>query len=470
MAYFGHFYLDREKDIIVELAREGERLFYTLRTPNHHSGNLITNFAKLCGVPLSEDENGLKIITGEVPSYIDGDNRELFALRFGGTKVANIYPDGRIEKKAAVPAIAKTLMSQTKDYKLDLFRTLVKTYIFTDCKFRTDLHTHMNAILEPDILIALGIAHQIRYPLYYVKKLDLKLAPSQWDALMRQREEVAKRFAHTAPEGKYLDRRIDDNCFINFADLIVNDLPHAAENIPKIRASLAVLKDGQAVFSNLEKVYLYRYVFTKGTASDEKLPPLLVKTAGERIPDEEIARYLKQMLADDESPLYRDNSLFQDKLLWIARSYARWGISYAEISDTTLAKADQAAARLAEIHEILPKAEQETGVMLRFLAGIRRTPLTIVKDNIAPSDYLKENLRVLSAVADDPYLAGCDILGEEINDITELRPFLKEVVALAGRVPGFVIRIHAGECDSLKDNVEGSLRCVEEALAPVSAS
>ena len=469
MAYFGHFYLDREKDIIVELAREGERLFYTLRTPNHHSGNLITNFAKLCGVPLSEDENGLKIITGEVPSYIDGDNRELFALRFGGTKVANIYPDGRIEKKAAVPAIAKTLMSQTKDYKLDLFRTLVKTYIFTDCKFRTDLHTHMNAILEPDILIALGIAHQIRYPLYYVKKLDLKLAPSQWDALMRQREEVAKRFAHTAPEGKYLDRRIDDNCFINFADLIVNDLPHAAENIPKIRASLAVLKDGQAVFSNLEKVYLYRYVFTKGTASDEKLPPLLVKTAGERIPDEEIARYLKQMLADDESPLYRDNSLFQDKLLWIARSYARWGISYAEISDTTLAKADQAAARLAEIHEILPKAEQETGVMLRFLAGIRRTPLTIVKDNIAPSDYLKENLRVLSAVADDPYLAGCDILGEEINDITELRPFLKEVVALAGRVPGFVIRIHAGECDSLKDNVEGSLRCVEEALAPGQA-
>ena len=40
------------------------------------------------------------------------------------------------------------------------------------------------------------------------------------------------------------------------------------------------------------------------------------------------------------------------------------------------------------------------------------------------------------------------------------------MTALAAKVPGFVIRIHAGECDSLKNNVEGSLRCVREALAP----
>ena len=40
-------------------------------------------------------------------------------------------------------------------------------------KFRTDLHTHMNANLSPDCLIALGIIHQVRYPLYYIKKLKL---------------------------------------------------------------------------------------------------------------------------------------------------------------------------------------------------------------------------------------------------------------------------------------------------------
>ena len=44
-------------------------------------------------------------------------------------------------------------------------------------------------------------------------------------------------------------------------DLILNNIENAEENIAKIRTSLAILKDGQAVFTNLEKVYLYRYVF-----------------------------------------------------------------------------------------------------------------------------------------------------------------------------------------------------------------
>ena len=43
MAVFGHFYLDKEKDIIVDINQEGEDLSYVLRTPNHATGNLITN-------------------------------------------------------------------------------------------------------------------------------------------------------------------------------------------------------------------------------------------------------------------------------------------------------------------------------------------------------------------------------------------------------------------------------------------
>lgn len=466
MAYFGHFYLDREKDILIELNKEGDWLFYTLRTPNHHSGNLITNLARLLKAPLSEDEAGLKIITGEVPAYVDDRNREQYILRLGGTKVANIYPDGSIERKASVPAIAKTLMSQTKDYRLDLFRTLVKTYIATDCKFRTDLHTHMNANLDPDILMALGIVHQIRYPLYYVKKLGLFLTPAQEKTLAAERQRAEADLDLAGLSGKYRERRIDDNSFINFADLILNNPEAALGNIAKIRASLVVLKGGQAVFSNLEKVYLYRYVFTKGQAASKRMSPCLIQKLAEGIPDGDIRRHLKQMLEDDNTPAYSGNSLFQDKLLWIARSYRDAGIQYAEISDTMLARWDTAAARLGAIHEVMPHIFKETGVMLRFLAGVRRTPLTIVRDNIQAADYLKENLRVLRAVAEDPYVAGCDILGEEINDIRELRPFIRALVDLAKTVPGFVIRIHAGECDSLKDNVEESLRCVREALGP----
>ena len=48
MIFFQQFYLDREKDIAIELYLEGTRMFYIIRTPNHHTGNLITNLAKLC--------------------------------------------------------------------------------------------------------------------------------------------------------------------------------------------------------------------------------------------------------------------------------------------------------------------------------------------------------------------------------------------------------------------------------------
>ena len=38
-------------------------------------------------------------------------------------------------------------------------------------------------------------------------------------------------------------------------------------NISKIRTSLALLKDGQSVFTNLEKCYVYRYAFAKGISA-----------------------------------------------------------------------------------------------------------------------------------------------------------------------------------------------------------
>ena len=460
--YWNCLFLDNEKDMIVSLFREGRRLYYELETPNHHTGNLIRNFARLCSLPLSVNEKGLQVIRGEVPCYIDARNQEVYILRFADTKVANIYTDGRIEMKASVPAVAKTLMSQTKDYRLDASKTIFKTYILRDVKFRTDLHTHMNGNLSPDVLIALGIMHQIRYPLYYIRKLDLVLTDRQEKAVMAQREKVAKQFVNSELKGKYLTRRINDNTFVNFADLILNNLENAEQNIVKIRISLAVLKDGQAVFTNLEKVYLYRYVFTKGKESTEKIR--LQNIA--RIPDEDVRITLEQMIRDRKNPDYAQNTIFQDKLLWIARQYERQGIEYVEISDTTLVKKYESLHMLEEVHQVMPKILKETGVLIRFLAAMRRIPLTIVKDSVTPADYLVKNLTVLNAVMEDPYVAGCDFVGEEINDIQELAPAFQEIVKIAGRDPDFVIRVHAGENDSLRDNVAHSIQCVKDALAP----
>lgn len=486
--WFQRFYLDKEKDIIVELFKEEGGMSYVLRTPNHASGNLITNLAKLCGLPITFDEQGLKIIEGRVPCYIDGYNRTVFIFRLGNTKVANIFPDGTVEMKASVPAISKTLMSQTKDYRLDIKRTIVKTFILNECKFRTDLHTHMNANLKPDILIALGIAHQIRYPLYYIKKLKLRITEEQQEGLARRRKKAEKQFAGSSVKGKYLTRKIDDNTFINFADLILGDPEDAAYNIAKIRASLSIMKDGQAVFTNLEKVYLYRYVFAKGIPYEEPfvLPESFssiytgdpgnpgrqdgsghsgeVRKAAGYIPDSDIAGYVTQIMKDRQNPDYTDNSIFQDKLLWIARSSAARGIRYLEISDTTLVKNPQAADMLEEVHRVMPAVMRETGVVIRFLAAIRRIALTIVKDNIVTGDYFRENLQVLRAIACDPYVAGSDIVGEEINDIRELRPVIREIVSIARDEPSFVVRIHAGENDSLPDNVANSIACVKESL------
>ena len=168
MKPFGKFYLDKEKDIVVNLYKENEyELKYFLETPNHNTGNLITNLAKICNLETVKNENGMKIITGNISESINGDYEGVYIFRLGGIKIANIYVDGTIEIKAKIPAISKTLMSQTKNYKLPIEKTIIKSYIFKKSKFRTDLHVHANANLSPDILIALGIVHQIQYPLYY---------------------------------------------------------------------------------------------------------------------------------------------------------------------------------------------------------------------------------------------------------------------------------------------------------------
>lgn len=462
MTYFTCFFLDNEKDIIVDLYKDLDKLFYVLSTPNHHTGNLIRNLAKTCDLPLSEADNGNLVIRGEVPCYIGSNNEEIYLFYLGKRKVADIYPDGRVERKAAIPAISKTLMSQTKDYKLDIGKTIFKTYIPKNLKFRSDLHTHMNGNLPADVLIAMGICHQIRYPLYYVKKLDLQLTEKQWIKIYAQREKVARQFVSSGLTGKYLDRKINDNTFINFADLILNNLDNAELNIVKIRGSLGIIKDGQAVFTNLEKVYLYRYVFTKGKESGEKIPLSNVM----QIPDRDVRATLLQMLKDRENPDYHDNTVFQDKLLWIGRCYKDQGIEYAEISDTTLVKKYESIEMLRQVHDIMPKIYRDTGVMIRFLAAIRRIPLTIIKDAVTPENYLEQNLEVLRATAFDPYVAGVDFVGEEINDIKVLEPVFKELVKFAAIDPSFVIRVHAGENDSQKENIAHSIQCVKNNLLP----
>ena len=164
------------------------------------------------------------------------------------------------------------------------------------------------------------------------------------------------------------------------------------------------------------------------------------------------------MMEDAKSDNYKDNSLLQDKILWVAREYQKQGINYAEVSVTWIVrKGVEGAKILKELHEILPKIEAETGVKLRFLGSFSRTLMT--------EEQLKEGIDVLKVAAKSPYIVGSDIIGEEINDITNFKQLLQELVEYAVEEDnGFTIRIHAGENDSLKSNVEKAVKCVIDSV------
>ena len=459
---FTKFYLDKEKDIVVKLfkSEEPDELIYVLETPNHHTGNLITNLAKVANIETVKDENDMKVITGILQACINDDGEEVYIFRLGGIKIANIYPDGRIERKAKIPAIIKLLMAQTKDYKLPVEKTIVKSYILKKSKFRTDLHTHLNQILQPDLLIALGIKHQIGYSLYYIKKLGIKVTAKQEKELLKKRKEIEKKYKHSELEGKKLERKINDETLINMADLILNNLENAEENIVKIRNSLVLLKDGQAVFTNLEKTILYRYAIIRGkqVPDEEKVELSLDKI--EKIEDNDIRQTLKKMKEDMESENspYKNNTLYQDKLLWIAREYQKQGIKYVEIANSTLAKKGSAGIQnLVEMHEIMPEIEKETGVSIRYLAAASRTLFT--------PEQVKECPAVIKAISKSPYVVGMDLIGEEINNVTDFSDLIGEIIKYAiYEDDGYTIRLHAGETDAFKDNIEKALDCIKICL------
>ena len=85
------FYLDKEKDIIVNMYKTNDdEVTYVLETPNHNTGNLITNLAKICNLETIKNEKDMKIIKGTIPASINGNNEIVYIFRLGGFKIANI--------------------------------------------------------------------------------------------------------------------------------------------------------------------------------------------------------------------------------------------------------------------------------------------------------------------------------------------------------------------------------------------
>ena len=71
--------------------------------------------------------------------------------------------------------------------------------------------------------------------------MNLILSAQQQETIAKYRKQIELKYISEPIEGKVLDRKIDDETYINFADLILNNIENSEYNIRKIRNSLSLV-------------------------------------------------------------------------------------------------------------------------------------------------------------------------------------------------------------------------------------
>ena len=111
------------------------------------------------------------------------------------------------------------------------------------------------------------------------------------------------------------------------------------------------------------------------------------------------------------------------------------------------------------LEDNLPQIEQETGVKLRFLAGLWRH---------SDQEWNLDDTDRLITIAKSPYIVGCDFMGHETNATLEFEEELRMLTQYASKEdPNFAIRIHAGENPMFKSNVYDALKIIYDEHAKV---
>lgn len=260
---------------------------------------------------------------------------------------------------------------------------------------KTDLHTHFAAIPTADDMLNLALEKQgnpVIYPCCLLDKLNISYGDKKVVDCPETPAFMREKFQKRY-NGKGVPLRRK-----NFN----------AQELGKIRAAMAIPVDQQGTFMDLETVYDYRVPMTKNA------------------------------------------ELFVPLLRAVGQEYRRQGIKYAEITHTTMT--DPKWVELMSRH--MPEIEKESGVKMRFLAGlVRHLP--------EPINMLK--IEKIKQLAKNPYLVGVDFIGQETNStksfgrqLEKLARFVKE------KHPDFVLRVHAGENAKHKDNVKDALRIAKK--------
>jgi adenosine deaminase len=152
------------------------------------------------------------------------------------------------------------------------------------------------------------------------------------------------------------------------------------------------------------------------------------------------------------TPIAKAPAVARDLLYKYAEEYAQQGVQYAEI--TASSTSFLVPEHLALIHEYLPAIERDTGVKIRFLAGLPRN---------LPQELLAREVEKLKIMGHSPYIVGVDFVGFEDNKVEDLEPHIQAIAAWASKNdPEFTLRIHAGENRKNLGNVRESLRLAQK--------
>ena len=153
-------------------------------------------------------------------------------------------------------------------------------------------------------------------------------------------------------------------------------------------------------------------------------------------------------------PFTKNQGLFADYLRALARDYKQRGTEYVELSFSAFIGEDEYNSNYMQIMEdVLPEIENETGVKIRFLAGIWRH---------SDKEWNLDDVDRITTIAKSPYIVGSDFMGHETNETSK---FKEELEMLAEHAmhndPEFTIRVHAGENPIFKNNVYQTLKIIQ---------
>ena len=256
----------------------------------------------------------------------------------------------------------------------------------------TDLHTHLSAQVTSADLIRLGLKYNILYPTAALDKLHLDYDRQNVTTIPKR---VFLPLAHLQSSKDGLEDAVPLTALTAKAQAILQN-------------ALNLTPESQSTFEGVEICYYLREPFTK----DLRLLPEILEA--------------------------------------VARDYSKQGIIYAELSSNAVLDIQW----LKSIHDTLPRVEKETGVSLRFKAGLPRN-----LDDAALGDRIERYKRI----AVSPYIAGADILGYEINKTSHMQKHLEELARwIKEHQPSDVLQIHAGENAKNLTNVREALQLAKD--------